>query len=210
MTGVSTSKWLAWTGPLFVVGFAVIIFGLEGSTPGEKAHLDKINAYYSSHQGRTTTAALMAPLGAVLLVLFASYLRAIARDRNPAAVIGPNVLFAGALLWAAGIMFGAAFDLTLVSSVHNHQDAVAQTMNVINNDDWIPFVGGIAITLVGAGMTVLGTRILPVWLGWVALVAGIVSLAGPGGFIGFFVGPLFLLVAGVWLAVSSRTPAPAS
>jgi hypothetical protein len=107
-------------------------------------------------------------------------------------------------------LFGAAIDLTLVSSVHHHQDAVAQVANVLNNDDWIPFIGGIAITLLGAGWTVLGSRILPVWLGWVLLVIGIVSLAGPGGFIGFFAGPLFLLIAGVWLALSRSTAAPAS
>src|SRR4051812_30206524 len=94
------SKWLAWAGPLFVIGFAVIIFGLEGSTPGEKASLDKINAYYSSHQGRSTVASLMAPLGAALLVLFAAYVRSLARERNPAATVGPNVMLAGAVLWA--------------------------------------------------------------------------------------------------------------
>jgi hypothetical protein len=210
MNGARTSKWLAWTGPLFVVGFAVIVFGLEASTPDEKASLSKITSYYNAHQGRSTTAALMAPLGAALLVLFASYLRSVAREKNPAAIVGPTVLVAGAVLWAGGILLGSAFDLTLVSAVHHHQDAVARTINVINNDDWIPFIGGVAVTLIGAGMTVLTSRVLPVWLGWIALVVGIVSLAGPLGFVGFFIAPLWLLVAGVMLALTKGAPAPAS
>ena len=64
---------------------------------------------------------------------------------------------------------------------------------------WIPFIAGIAATLIGAGLTVLSSGVLPRWLGWVALVAGVISLAGPGGFLGFFVGPLWILVAGVLL-----------
>src|SRR4051812_45742753 len=170
MNGSRTSRWLAWTGPLFVVGFAIIVFGLEGSTPDEKASLQKITSYYSAHQGRSTAASFLAPLGAALLVIFAAYVRAVARERNPAAGVGPNVLLAGAVLWAGGILLGSTIDLTLVTSVHHHQDVVAQTANVMNNEDWIPFIAGTAVFLIGAGMTVLGTRILPVWLGWVALV----------------------------------------
>jgi hypothetical protein len=93
------------------------------------------------------------------------------------------------------------------ASDHN-QPQVAQTLSVLNNENWLPFVGGTALILIGAGLTVLGSRILPAWFGWVGLVGGVISLFGPGGFIGFFLGPLWLLVAGIWLAV--RPPAPAS
>jgi hypothetical protein len=97
--------------------------------------------------------------------------------------------------------------LALLSSSDHNQPQVAQAANVLSNASWIPFIGGIAVTLIGAGMTVLRTRILPVWLGWVALVAGVVSLIGPGGFLGFFVGPLWMLVAGVMLGLRSRESA---
>jgi hypothetical protein len=204
------SKWLAWTGPLFVVGFAVIAFGVEGSTPGEKATAQHVVNFYNAHRTSYTVDALIGPLGAALLILFVSYVRSLARQTNAASGAGPTVLVAGGVLWASGLLFGSATNLALASSAHHHQNQIAQTLNVISNDFWIPFIAGIAITLIGAGMTVIGSRILPVWLGWVALVLGILSLAGPGGFFGFFGAPLFLLVAGVWLGVSKQTPAPAS
>src|SRR4051794_17061630 len=202
-------KWLAWTGPLFVVGFAVIVFGLEGSTPGEKATAAKIMSYYGSHQGRVTFAALMGPLGAALLVLFASYLRALARARDGGGGVGPTVLVAGAVLWASGVLFGSVVDLALATAGHHHFEETARTLNVLSNSDWIPFIAGIAVTLIGAGMTVLSSRILPTWLGWVALVVGIISLFGPLGFLGFFVAPLWLLVAGIMLGIR-KEPATAT
>lgn len=198
-----TSRWLVWTGPLFTVGFVVSVLFLEGETPSEKASPQRVMAYYNSHQARSLTSVFLAPLAATLLVLFAAHLRAVARDRGGRAGPGPTVLLAGAVLWAAGILAGSVTTLALVSASDNGQDQVAQTLNVLSNSGWIPFIGGLAVMLIGAGLTVLSTGILPRWMGWVAAVVGVVSLAGPGGFLGFFVAPLWLLVSGVILA---RTP----
>jgi hypothetical protein len=71
----------------------------------------------------------------------------------------------------------------------------------------VPFIAGIAIFMIGAGLALLGSRIVPVWLGWIALVVGVVSLAGPGGFVGFFAAPVWILVVGIVLAVR-RTEVP--
>jgi hypothetical protein len=203
------SRWQAWTGPLFTVVFFVAVFALEGSTPGEQDSAQKVMAYYNSHQTRTMIAVFLAPAAAALLILFASYLHSLARERSGTASPGPTVLISGAILWASGLLLGSVIDLTLVSSSDHGQGQIAQTANVLSNDAWIPFIAGIAITMIGAGMTVLGSDLLPRWLGWVAVVAGVVSLLGPGGFAGFFVAPLWVLVAGVVLARASAVPAPA-
>lgn len=162
--------------------------------------------YYNAHQGRTLTSTFLAPLLAALLVLFASHIRTMVRDRHLVPGPGPTVMLAGAVLWASGMLIGASLSLTLMTASDHGQAQVAQTMNVLSNDTWLPFIAGVAVTMIGAGMTVLGTGLLPRWMGWVAVVTGVVSLAGPGGFLGFFVGPIWLLVAGVLLA---RAPAPA-
>jgi hypothetical protein len=209
MNGARSSRWLAWAGPLFTIGFGVIVFALQPSTPGEKASAQRVVNYYEAHQGRTLTSAFMGPLGAILLILFASYVASLARDRADGAGAGPTVLVAGAVVWASGLLLGSTVDLVLASAAHHHQGDIARTFNVLSNDSWIPFIAGIAITMVGAGMTVLRSRIVPVWLGWVALVAGVISLIGPGGFIGFFVAPLWLLVVGIMLGIA-KEPAPAA
>ncbi|MGH8867462.1 MAG: hypothetical protein ACRDYU_05640 [Actinomycetes bacterium] len=211
MLTARTMRWLAWTGPAFAVLFAVVVFALQGSTPGEKDSAAQVLDYYNSHQGRTLTSVFLSPLAATLLVLFFSHVRAAARERDASGGAGPTVMFGGAVLWASGLLFGSTLDLALVSSSDNTQPLVAKTLSVLSTSVWIPFIAGIAITMVGAALAVLSSRILPSWLGWVALVAGVASLIGPGGFLGFFVGPLWMLVAGVMLGLRSTattTPTP--
>jgi hypothetical protein len=188
--------------------FAVVIFALESSTPGEKASITEVTDYYNAHQGRITLAALLSPVASALLILFVSDLRNRAREGG-AGGVGLSVLMSGGILWASGLLFGSVFDLALVGASDHGQGQIAQTAkNVLSNDAWIPFIAGIAITLLGAGLTVFGSGMLPRWLGWVALVVGVVSFAGPGGFLGFFVGPLWLLVAGVLLSRQPATTEP--
>lgn len=206
----TTDRWWAWTGPVFTVGFLVSAFALTGSTPGEKDSAAKVLAYYNSHRGRTLTDAFLGPLAALLLVAFAAYVRARARERAAPQGIGPTVLVGGSVLWASGLLIGSVMELALVASSQHKQGQVAQTLNVLSNNAWLPFIAGIAVTMVGAGLTTLRSGVLPRWLGWVALAAGVVSLAGPGGFLGFFVAPLWLLVAGVLLFFRPEPPVPAS
>ncbi len=196
-------RWLIWTGPIFGVLFLVMGLIFEGSTPGEKASSAEVMKHFNSHQGRTATEVFLAPLAATLLILFASEIRTRARERGPRGA-GPTVLVGGAVLVAASILAGAALSLALLTASDHKQAQVAETLNVLSNDNWIPFIGGIAVFLIGAGMTALSAGLLPKWLGWVALVVGVVSLAGPGGFVGYFAAPLWMLVAGILLAVRTE------
>ena len=201
------ARLLLLTGPLFTLVFLVAVLFVEGNTPGEKSSGEKVVAYYDSHQGSSLVGVFAGPAMAALLVLFFSQLRSLSRDGSSDAGPGPTVMVGGAILWAAGLLLGSTLELALVSSADHDQDAVAQTLNVLNAASWLPFIGGIAVTLIGAGMTVLRTGLVASWLGWVALVVGIVALAGPGGFLGFFVGPLWMLVVGVMLYLKAEPAA---
>jgi hypothetical protein len=147
------------------------------------------------------------PLLVAFLLLFAAGLRARARQLGKNDV-GATVMLAGAVLWASGILLGSTIELALLSSSDHKQADVAHVANVLSNADWLPFIGGIAIFMLGAGLAVLTSRFAPRWLGWVAIVVGVVSLAGPGGFIGFFVAPVWMLVVGIMLAVRREEAAP--
>ena len=206
MTGSRSARLLAWTGPLFAVLFLVAVLGVQGDTPGEGASGQEVVAYYDGNETETLVSVFSAGPLAALLVLFFAHLRWLARERRVATGAGPTVMVAGSVLWAAGLLFGATLELALGIAADEDQEGVAETLNVLGNASWIPFITGIAVTLVGAALTVLTSDFLPRWLGWVAAVAGVVSLLGPGGFLGFFVGPLWMLVAGVLLARPDRTP----
>lgn len=190
---------LALTGPVFFVLFFSAIFFVDDDGPGDKASGKQVVDYVSSHEGGLLVGAFGGPLLAALLVVFFSHLRTVARERSAAAGAGPTVMVGGAVLWAAGLLLGSMLDLAVVDAAQDDQEQVAQTLSVVLNASWLPFIAGAAITLIGGGMTVLRTGVVARWLGWVALVVGLIGLAGPGGFLCFFAGPLFMALAGVML-----------
>ena len=194
------TRLLPLTGPLFTVLSLVVVFGVQGETPGVDASGETLVDHYRDEQATSIVAALLTPLLATLLILFVAHLRAVARERRVSTGAGPTVMMSGAVLWAAGMLLGSVMELALVDAADQRRAAAAETLNVLLNASWLPYIAGIAITLIGAGITVLGSDFLPRWLGWVALVVGLVSLVGPGGFLGVFVAPLWLLVAGALMA----------
>ncbi|HET7310884.1 MAG TPA: hypothetical protein VFJ17_06120 [Mycobacteriales bacterium] len=195
----SGSRYWAWTGIAFFALFAFSIFFLNGSTPGEKASAQTVMHYYNTHHGRTTADALLAPLIVALGAIYFTYLRARAREARATSDIGPTTMLVGAVIWAMGALVGSVIELTVSSASWHQQAQIAQTANVLSNDSWIPFIAGAATMLIGAGVTVLQSSLLPKWMGYVAIVAGVASLVGPGGFLGFIVAPLFVLTSAVMM-----------
>lgn len=198
MRQAGSQRW-AWTGVGFFVVFAVAVIALSANAPGETASAQKVMAYYNSHRGRILADVFLSPAIVTLLLLYITHLRARTRDAGVTSDMGPNVMFAGAVVWAGGGLLGSVLELMSVSASRHGQAQIAQTANVLSNDTWIPFIAGVAVTLIGIGIAVLGSSVLPKWMGYVALVAGVISLAGPGGFIGFFVAPLFILASSIML-----------
>jgi hypothetical protein len=203
------NRLLALTGPLFFVLFAVLLFFVDDDGPGEKASGKAVVDFVNDHDDQLFVGAFGGPLVAALIVIFFSYVASVARGRG-ALGAGPSVMVAGAVVWAGGMLLGSMLELAVVSAADNGLEQVAQTLNVLLEAEWLPFIAGAAITLIGAGMTSLRSGIVPSWLGWVALVVGIVGLAGPGGFLTFFVGPIWMLVGGILLYLrAEQEPATA-
>ena len=200
---------LVWAGPLFAVLFLALSF-MQGSTPGEGDSTAKIMKYYDDHSAVLMVSVFGTPLACALLLGFVAAVRERARAAagGGSGGAGATIMVAGAVLWAAGMLTGSMITLSLITvQDKNHTDAV-RALNDLSAASWLPFIGGIAVFLVGAGITAFSSRVLPTWLAWVALVVGIVSLAGPGGFVGFFGAPLFLFVAGIILATRQPDRAP--
>ncbi|MEO5619261.1 MAG: hypothetical protein ABIS67_15940, partial [Candidatus Eisenbacteria bacterium] len=181
----------------------ILIFLLQGSTPGEKDTAEEVIAHFKDSDVRSSISAFLAIPAAAFLLVFLSRLRAGIDDRARAA---RSLLVAGGAVWSAGMLVGASVLLANNIAANEDFEAAAQTLNVLYAAMWIPSVGGIAITLLGAGLAVLRTGILPRWMGLVALVVGVISLLGPGGFLGFFVAPIWIAAAGLMLYLRRAAP----
>jgi hypothetical protein len=195
-------RWMAWGGPAFLLLFIATGLLLGGEIKDDLAGTKVIDEVLDQKDGAIVAAFLAAPSAAFLL-FFAARLRSLLGDSAGAA---RHLLQYGAVLFASAIVFGAVIMLGMISAADNKQAETAQALNVLNSVSWIPMVAGIAVFLIGAGLSVLRTGVLPTWMGWIALVVGVVSMIGPGGFAGYFVAPLWVGVAGIMLAIRKDAP----
>ena len=77
---------------------------------------------------------------------------------------------------------------------------VIQTLNALGADMFFTVAVGTGAFLLGSGIATLKTGVLPRWLGWAAVVIGVIALT-PAGFFGFLALGVWTLIASVILAM---------
>ena len=194
---------VAVAGLLFVVLIVASIFVAPG-TPNAHATAAKVVSYYQNHKGGVRVEAYVIGLAVFVGVFFFWYLRdwvcSVAENRQ-LATIG----FAGALLFAASGALAAGIYWALADGV-GHLDASAMQAFNVWQMDGVAFLLGVgqAVFLVGTGVAIARSGVLPRWLGWAGVVLGVIGLAVPAA-----VGPtpagLWVLAASIALLIASPT-----
>ncbi len=193
---MTVRRWLALCGVGAGVLFAVGT-GISGGSPQDDASASKVVSYYRDHATSTKIGSLILVIASVLLVLFAARLREILRGGQPGGGVFPVAAFGGAVILAAGACLDAVVGFALAQAADHRFAGSAQTLNVLSNNDFFMVVGGIATLLLAAGIATVRSPVLPRWLGWAAVVIGIISLGGPAGFIGAILAIVWLLVVSI-------------
>jgi hypothetical protein len=192
---MSANRLAALTGLAFVV-LAVISAIIMGEPPDPDDPPLKIIAFYKDNDTELWISAFLTALAATALVFFAGYLGRVLRIASGPGHMLSWVVLAGATITAFAAALDATIIIALVESVDDQlPPVVIQTLNSLYGNDWIPFVVGGTIFSLAAGLSIVRHGGLPSWMGWIAIVLGVVS-ATPAGFVGF-------LGAGVWIAVAS-------
>jgi len=189
------SRWAPLSGVVYVVLFVVAVFAFPG-TPSIGDSSSSIIKFYGSHRGSMQASAYLLAYCAIFTVVFFAVLTNYLRR------MGANVLarvaFAGSIIVAVGFGVGAGTTSILTHRSVPLDSGTAQVLNLLNND--LPFVTlflGLALAMIATGAAVLGTKALPTWMGWVAVVAGV------GAGIGNFVSWIALLLTGLWILTAS-------
>ena len=188
------------TGIAFVV-LLVIGFGpVGGQTPGSDDSAAKILAFYHDHQTKEVLAAVIVAVAVIFFAMFIVALRDYLRGDGAGGDFWPTVALVGGVASVAGFCLAITVHAALVDGGHNKLPGDAMiALNAVDNWDFFAFAFPMAILLFGAaGATLKGGAALPKWLGWVALVIGILFFAGPAGFFAF-------LLTGIWIIIASVT-----
>ena len=194
---MSYRRWLALCGVAAALLVPLGVFVVGGSTPDDKASGDEVVSFYRDHLAANRVAALMVVIGAALLVLFGVRLRELLDGDGPGANSFSLAAFGGAVLTSAGLLHAAAGHFALVDASDHQFAASAQTLNVLDTRSFFGIVGGFAVLFLAAGIATVRHPVLPRWLGWAAIVIGVLSVAGPIGGLGFVLGLVWLLVVGI-------------
>ncbi len=194
------------TGLLFVVlVIAAVIVG--GESPGANDPIGEVIDYWRDNDDRAIVASLIAAFSTVALVWFAGVWRAVlAAAEGPPARLA-NTAFAGAIVAAVGWAMLIGFNFMAAETIDDVEPAVTQTFSALQSDFFFPLAIGFSVFLLASGLAILRTRLFPAWMGWVAVVLGVLCVT-PAGFFA-----ILLMLVGI-IAISLRlfmrgTPAAA-
>ena len=90
--------------------------------------------------------------------------------------------------------------------------ASAQTLNLLQNDFFLPIVLGVVLFGILGGLAMVAGRMLPAAMGWVLVALGVVALVPPIAWFCLLGTMLWVLIASIWLTVQKPLavqPAPA-
>jgi hypothetical protein len=200
---------LRWGG---LAGLAFVVLALLGRfLPGNPPTVDEsdsaITAWFTDNRGMILTSALMWAAAAGLVIWFASAFAEAMRERDERsdvhlALLAGSVLVGGAIFVNATLTAATAFGI-------DGRDAGLTMMMYEATQVMTTMIGfAAALPLAAAGIGVLRTRLMPNWLGYLALLAAVVSFAGAFGVFatsgtwvagGFLMTGVPLLLSAVWI-----------
>ena len=179
---------------MFFVVLLVTSGPRAGTQPESSATGASVIAYAKSHQNGIRVSAVLVGLSLFVGLFFYGHLRAFLR-RDPDVEGLAAIAFGGAVLFATagGVVSGVG--LALAEQPDKLDPAAAQTLNLLYMDIPLVLFIGIGILMFASGWAIVRSRLLPVWIGWLGLVFGVVAVF-PLGFFAF-------LGAGVWTLIVS-------
>jgi hypothetical protein len=197
---MSRSRWER-LAPLTGVAFFVLIaitFALSNDTPDTDSSTADTVSYWSAHDSRLIAATIVGTFAVIFLVWFGASLRSALMRAEGGEGRLSTLAFAGVLI--IGISGGIANSLqfTVADTVGDIPAASTQTLSVMSEDFFLPFLAGITILLFASAFCTLRFGALPKWLGWAAIVIGVVTVT-PAGFVGFLASFVWVLVVSIVL-----------
>jgi hypothetical protein len=187
------------TGVVFF-GLIIALFILGGNQPGVSKSTADVVKFWHDHRTREIIGALLGGVAVLFFLWFAGSLRATLRLAEGGEGRLSAVAFAGAIVFATGGAMASVIQFTAADAVNHVPPTVTQTLSVLNQDDFIPFIAGMVTLLLATAVVTFRHGALPKWLAWAAIVLVIVGFT-PIGFVTFLGSLVWVLATSITLYV---------
>jgi hypothetical protein len=110
-----------------------------------------------------------------------------------------STAYAGGIVLVGFSLVNSALQFAVADSVDDVPSGVTQALSVLYTDFFLGFPIGFITLMIATALVLLRTRVLPMWLGWFALVLGIAGFLGPIGYFAFLVFLVWAVIVSVVL-----------
>lgn len=196
-------RWLSRWAPLSgaVAGILVAVSIFSGSnTPNNNASPAQVARFYLQHATGQKASAIAGILGMAFLVMFAVAMAGRVRAGHGGGWLA-NGAIGGAAFAAAAFAPVIAFSWILASDIKFLAASTVQTLNVLQNDLFLPAIAGFFVFGVVGGLAAVVNKAPARWMGWVLFGFGVAVAVPPISFFALLAIFLWVLVAGAWLAI---------
>ena len=199
----SYARWLPLTGILFIA-MAITGFIVGGEPPDAAGNsADEIVQFYTDNGGRVMAGIIILSIATVLFVFFGSYLRSVLDRGAGEDGMFSRIAFVGAVVFAVGGAIDGTLLIAISEAAGDVEPAQIETLQAFWDNDFLPLALGVVLFTLGSGISIVLHKSLPVWLGWIAIVLGIVAMT-PLGWIAFMATGVWILIVSVMLLMSER------
>jgi hypothetical protein len=203
----SSREWLVpLTGILFAI-LLIVSFIVQGEPKGADHSANEVKQWYLDNKDAAEVGAFIGTVAAGVLIFYGGYLRKVLDGAGPMLSILPLI---GLTVVAVG---GAIDGLIIFATAERAKDLPPEsvrTLQTLWDNDFLPLFLGTLVFNWSVGFAVLRSGALPKWMGWAGIVFGVLSLAGPIGFLGAIGAALFIIVSSIMLSMRARRPASAA
>jgi hypothetical protein len=196
-----------WLLPLAGVGFVVlgiVSFIVQGEPKDADHPVNEIVDFYLDNKDAIIVGQLIGIIAGLLLIVFGAYLAKVLRAADERIWVLPLLPLIGFVVMDIGFAIDGTILIALAEAADDIEPTSVQTLQALWDNDFLPIALGILIFLFSFGISVVRSGVLPKWLGWVAIVLGIVGLIPPIGFAAFIGTALIILIVSILLSVRAR------
>ena len=201
-----------WLLPLSGVGFVVlgiVSFIIQGEPKPADEPVNEIVDFYLDNKDSIIAAQVVGAISGLLLIAFGAYLASVLRSADERAWVLPLLPLVGFVIMDVGFAIDGTILIALAEAADDIEPTSVQTLQALWDNDFLPIALGAMVFLFSFGIAVLRSGALPRWLGWVAIVLGVVALIPPIGFAAFVGMAVLILIVSILLSLRARS-APAT